>query len=153
MNINRRRTRCPNLSKYRGSPVALSLLMAIVWFSGCGSHSSASGPPDQWIRGKDLSVRVSFSEGKIGMRNDGNQEVVILPMTLRGWYKTLGEKEVTIRSGEIEALKPGQQLSVPIPPFQQLEPPPGGLVTAEEIHKLQVELGPKRSTEVFTVQR
>lgn len=136
----------------RLSVLAASILM--FGFSGCGgaSQTSVSGQPDQWVRGKNLSVRISFTENKVGIRNDNDKEARVIPMTVRGWYKTFGQKEITMRSGETEVLKPGEQLSLSIPPFLQMQPPPGGLATQEALEKLQVELGPANAKEVFTVQ-
>lgn len=133
---------------------ALVALFLMFGFSGCGgaSQTSVSGQPDQWVRGKSLSIRISFTEGKIGIRNDNGKEARVIPMTVRGWYKTFGQKEITMRSGQIEVLKPGEQLALSIPPFLQMEPPPGGLFTEEALDKLQVELGPPGAREVFTVQ-
>lgn len=132
---------------------ALAPALLLLCFFGCGgiSQTSVTGKQDQWVRGKDLSVRVSFAEGKIDIRNDGSKEARVLPLTVRGWYPSFGQKEITMRSGQVEALKPGEQLSLTIPPFLQLEPPPGGLYTQEALTKLQVELGPPGSKEVFTV--
>lgn len=139
--------------------LSCAILVAATCFCSCSHRTSVSGPPDQWIRAKELSVRVSFTEdrvGKIGIRNDSSKEVRVLPMTIRGWYKQYGEKEITMRSGEVETLKPGEQFSMTIPPFLQMDskmPSIPGITVTDELYKLQVELGPESSREIFAVNR
>ncbi|HKO61328.1 MAG TPA: hypothetical protein VJV03_09225 [Pyrinomonadaceae bacterium] len=134
-------------------PRAVAAVLLLLCFFGCGekNQTSMSGKQDQWVRGNDLSIRVSFAEGKIDIRNDGSKEARVLPLTVRGWYPSFGQKEITMRSGQVEALKPGERLSLTIPPFLQMEPPPGGPFNQEPLNKLQLELGPSGSKEVFTV--
>src|SRR5687767_4418937 len=96
------------------------ICFCLVVLAGCSRNTSVTGQPEQWIKAKNFSVRVSFTEdkmGKIRIRNDSSNEARLLPMTIRGWYKYYGEKEETMRSGQVEILKPGEQLETTIPPF------------------------------------
>jgi hypothetical protein len=145
--------------------VAGLITLATGWYFSMRDRY-ASGMPDQWMRARSLSVRVSFKKDTLEIRNDGRETRPIVPMTVRGWFRPSGTKETTWGRGGYtrmvqDELKPGSTAMI-TGLVMLVDPPPlsgpGDLFrrnrNADEVlEKLQIEFGSAFSKEVFIVEQ
>lgn len=132
------------------------LLFSISLLTACAGKSDASGRIGERIKGKNLSVQAFYmNPGKspqemptINVRNDSDQNFVIMPLKLTAWFKQSGKKEKTLESGQLAGngqISPHKE--VMLADILKFDVAP-----TDQLDRLSLSLGPEGSSqEVFTI--
>jgi hypothetical protein len=151
--------------------VGAAALVLLLGVSACGGPSGVTGPRNQWLKGKSVSVNVGVATTGItespyfNVRNDSSQPFTLSPIKVTVWYKKAGkmEREVVIEpEGSIRFLSKETSIlsaRVETPPIlnPQKETSLGvGLWVFDtpqfdQVEKVRVALGPGEQ-EIFTVK-
>jgi len=121
------------------------LLGTVIILMSCGGPSGVEGKSGVWLKGKALSLKVTFTTVGVllELRNDSEREVKVSPVRLIVWGGSSGKQEIQFsmgESGKDPVLKPHESTTLP----------PLGSADATRV---RVFLGPEGSKEqeVFTV--
>jgi hypothetical protein len=145
------------------------LLGAVIALLSCGGPSRVTGKSGEWIRGKALSLKATFTNGDVVLefRNESAKDIDLTPFRLTVWGKRTGQQELrlsTERSRSSTNLKWWQTDGVvglmlivnaggmkrKLAPHESTEWPALGTVDA---NKIRLVVGPEESKEqeIFTV--
>ncbi len=110
----------------------------------CSASPTATGAPEQWLRGKRFSVQVSFTRQQVQLKNHSDSGADYSPLLLVGKYRHAGRRVKQLTSAKSE-LKTGEEFSVSV----------GRLLGAEskdQLSELRIEIGMDLEKEIFLVQ-
>jgi hypothetical protein len=131
----------------------LVLLVSISLLAAC-SGGGASGLIGDRIKGKNLSVQAFYMDpGKspkerptVNVRNESDQNLTILPLTITAWFKQAGKKERTFKSGELAGnalISPQKEMMLPADLFNF------DVAPSDQLDKLRLSMADGH--EVFTI--
>ena len=124
---------------------------AVTWFSAlvllalaCSASPTATGGPDQWVKGTRFSVQVSFARQQLQLKNHSGTGAKFSPLLLVGRYRD-GGKRMKLLTSTTSALKMNEEFSVPV--GSQL-----GASPQDALSELRIEIGEDPEKEIFLVR-